>query len=103
MSKKMRQAIAMGKKLADEQRDEPCPACGGSGRYDAADSPKCGACNGTGRQVKQQRSDLREVCVECHWWTGANHHEYGICRVTTSKCARLHPCDCGRFEREQDA
>lgn len=47
--------------------------------------------------------DPQEVCVDCHWWTGARHHEYGICRVTTNKCSRLHPCDCKRFEREQDA
>lgn len=47
-----------------------------------------------------QRKDLQEVCGECHWWTGARHHEYGICRVTTNKCSRLHPCDCKRFRRE---
>lgn len=56
MSKKMRQAIALGKKLADEQRDGPCSACGGSGRYDSVDSPKCGACNGTGRQQKKHHN-----------------------------------------------
>lgn len=54
MGKKMRQAIALGKKLADKSRDETCPACSGSGRYDAAGSPKCGACNGTGRRQKKQ-------------------------------------------------
>lgn len=54
MRKKMRQAIALGKKLAAEQRGEPCSACGGSGRHDSAGSPKCGACDGTGRQPKKQ-------------------------------------------------
>lgn len=54
MGKKMRQAIALGKKLAEEKRDEPCAACSGSGRYDAAGSPKCSACNDTGRQPKKQ-------------------------------------------------
>lgn len=54
MGKKMRQAIALGQKLADKQRNEPCSACGGSGRYDVAGSPKCAACGGTGRQPKKQ-------------------------------------------------
>jgi hypothetical protein len=27
----------------------PCTACSGSGRYDAAGSPRCGACNGHGK------------------------------------------------------
>lgn len=56
MSKKMRQAIALGKKLADEQRDELCSACGGRGRYDVAGSPKCSVCNGTGRQPKKHHN-----------------------------------------------
>lgn len=53
MNKKMRQAIALGEKIVDEKQDEPCVACYGSGRYDAAGSPKCSACNGTGRQPKR--------------------------------------------------
>lgn len=56
MGKKMRQAIELGKKLAGEKSDEPCSACGGSGRYDVAGSPKCSACNGTGRQPKTPRN-----------------------------------------------
>lgn len=56
MGKKMRQAIALGQKLADEQRSVPCAACNGSGRYDVTGSPKCSACNGTGRQTKQQKN-----------------------------------------------
>lgn len=53
MTKKMRHAIALGKKLADDKQDEPCVACGGNGRYDTAGSPKCSSCHGSGRQMKK--------------------------------------------------
>lgn len=101
MNKTMRQAVALGKTMAAKQHDELCAACGGSGHYDATDSPKCSACQGTGRVTDKQRNSVPAVCGCCHWWTGARHHGYGICRVTTNKSARLQSCDCDRFELEQ--
>ncbi|WP_341744693.1 hypothetical protein [Azonexus hydrophilus] len=55
MGKKMRQAIALGKKLVEGKQSEPCVACNGSGRYDTAGSPKCSACNGSGQQPKRRK------------------------------------------------
>lgn len=43
-NKLMRKAISE----ANKEKPKKCPACNGSGRYDAKSSPKCGACNGTG-------------------------------------------------------
>lgn len=54
MNKKMREAIALGKKWAEANKTAQCTACGGSGCYDVAGSPKCGACGGTGRQPAKQ-------------------------------------------------
>lgn len=61
MGKRRHQAIALGKKLAADKQDEPCVACGGSGRYDVSGGPKCAACNGSGRQSQKQSKTEREL------------------------------------------
>jgi len=48
----MRKASQAGKRSQEKRWQQPRLACGGSGRYDAAGSPRCAACGGTGKQVR---------------------------------------------------
>ena len=50
MNKTLRKAIQIGKQI--EEKKFKCPACNGSGYYDAKGSPKCEACRGTGYSVE---------------------------------------------------
>ncbi len=49
-NKKMRQAIADGKKSPNNKLVK-CLACNGTGYYDHNGSPKCSSCNGTGYEI----------------------------------------------------
>lgn len=54
-NKSMRKSIAEWRNAPKQQ---PCPACSGSGYYDTKGSPKCGSCNGDGIVTPVKREGI---------------------------------------------